>query len=223
MRTTAATGARSKTPSGGSSRSCSALGLPGQVEGRRGSGARRDVRFPALSPGRPRVLTGHANGLITLNVEEADDSLREKIRARRARAVSHAARPLPPRDRPLLLGPPRRRTRRGIEPFRALFGDERADYAAALQRNYEQRPAARLAPTATSAPTPRAIRGRTGRRAGPTTCTWSTASTRRSGFGLAGEDVEADDRALHARRPLRARRCRDADRVPVAGELLGAS
>lgn len=30
--------------------------------------------------GGPRVLTGHADGLITLNVEEADDSIREKTR-----------------------------------------------------------------------------------------------------------------------------------------------
>src|SRR5262249_58070738 len=32
------------------------------------------LRSPAAGP---RVLTGHANGLITLNVEEADDSVRE--------------------------------------------------------------------------------------------------------------------------------------------------
>ena len=35
------------------------------------------LRSPAEGP---RVLTGHASGLITLNVEEADDAKREKIR-----------------------------------------------------------------------------------------------------------------------------------------------
>jgi hypothetical protein len=36
--------------------------------------------FLRSRPGAPRVLTGHADGLITLNAEEADDAKREKIR-----------------------------------------------------------------------------------------------------------------------------------------------
>ncbi len=36
--------------------------------------------FLRSGPGAPRVLTGHADGLITLNAEEADDAKREKIR-----------------------------------------------------------------------------------------------------------------------------------------------
>jgi len=95
------------------------------------------VRSPEKGP---RILTGHANGLITLNVEEADDSKREKTR--------HELRE-PYRT---LLGHFRHEIGHYYwdrlvadtpwhEKFRELFGDERQDYAAALKRNYEQGPA----------------------------------------------------------------------------------
>jgi hypothetical protein len=96
------------------------------------------LRSPAVGP---RVLTGHASGLVTLNVEEADDVKREKIR--------HDLRE-PYRT---LLGHFRHEIghyywdrlvwgTKWLEPFRALFGDERADYAAALKTNYENGPPA---------------------------------------------------------------------------------
>jgi hypothetical protein len=97
--------------------------------------------FLRTPPEGPLVLTGHADGLITLNIEEADDATREKIR--------HDLRE-PYRT---LLGHLRHevghyywdRLISGTawhEPFRALFGDERADYAAALKANYEAGPPA---------------------------------------------------------------------------------
>jgi hypothetical protein len=57
-----------------------ALGLP--VKSKVAEDAKHGLMFDFLrSPQEgPRVLTGHANGLITLNVEEADDAKREKIR-----------------------------------------------------------------------------------------------------------------------------------------------
>ena len=99
------------------------------------------LRSPAEGP---RVLTGHANGLITINVEEADDAKREQIK--------HALRE-PYRA---LVGHFRHEVghyywdrlvwnTRWLEPFRALFGDERASYADALKRNYEQGPPANWA------------------------------------------------------------------------------
>lgn len=89
----------------------------------------------------PRVLTGHADGLITLNVEEADDSVREKTRNEMREPyrtllghfrheVGHYYWDRLVADTPWL------------EKFRALYGDEREDYGAALQRNYEQGPPA---------------------------------------------------------------------------------
>ncbi len=67
-------------------------------------------------------------------------------------ALPHPARSLPSRDRPLLLGS---LVRDGghLDSFRTLFGDERADYAAALDRNYQQG-RRRTGRTITSVPTP---------------------------------------------------------------------
>ena len=82
-----------------------------------------------------KVLTGHDEGLITLNIAEADDVVRERIR--------------------LMMGEPHRtllghfrheighyywdrliRGKKLSQRFRELFGDERADYDEALRRYY---------------------------------------------------------------------------------------
>jgi hypothetical protein len=100
--------------------------------------------FLRSPPDGPRVLTGHANGLITLNIEEADDAKREKIRldlhepyrtllGHFRHEVGHYF-----WDR-LIWGS------EYLEPFRAIFGDERADYAAALKSNYDNGPPANWA------------------------------------------------------------------------------
>ena len=92
--------------------------------------------FRAEAPGQP-VLTGHANGLITINIAEADDAIREQRRANLQEAYR------------TLLGHFRHESghyywdrlvsnREHVEAFRALFGDERRDYSAALQRHYDQ-------------------------------------------------------------------------------------
>lgn len=91
--------------------------------------------------GAPRVMTGHAQGLITLNIEEADDAVRESARAAMhepyrtllghfRHEIGHYYWDRLVRDSPL------------IEEYRKLFGDERADYAGALKQHYEQGPAA---------------------------------------------------------------------------------
>jgi hypothetical protein len=86
-----------------------------------------------------RVLTGHEDGLITLNVEEADDAARERIRQQLHEPYR------------TLVGHLRhevghyywyRLVDRGtnLQAFRDLFGDERANYENALQRHYSQGP-----------------------------------------------------------------------------------
>ena len=89
----------------------------------------------------PKVITGHASGLITINVEEADDAKREAIR----QALHEPYRSLLGHFRHeighyywdrLIWDTP------WLEPFRALFGDERASYAEAIKRNYEDGPPA---------------------------------------------------------------------------------
>jgi len=84
------------------------------------------------------VLTGHDHGLITLSIAEADDAERE---ARRTR-MHEPYRTLLGHFRheighfywdQLIAKDPER-----LEAFRALFGDERADYGQALQRHYQE-------------------------------------------------------------------------------------
>lgn len=91
--------------------------------------------FLADWPGGPQVLTGHQGGTITLNVAEADDD----ERARRRIALGEPYRTLIGHLRhesghfywdQLVQGGAR------LEEFRRVFGDERADYAAALQAHY---------------------------------------------------------------------------------------
>jgi hypothetical protein len=92
-------------------------------------------------PNAPRVLTGHADGVITVNVAEADDAERE-----RRRLQMHE----PYRT---LLGHFRHeighyywdrliRDSDRIGPFRKLFGDDRADYGEALKKHHADGPPA---------------------------------------------------------------------------------
>ena len=80
-------------------------------------------------PDRPRGRHHHAEH------RGGRRSLPGKNPAGDERAVPHARRPFPARDRPLLLGPHRVATRSILDGFRRLFGDERGDYDGAL-RNY---------------------------------------------------------------------------------------
>ncbi len=115
------------------------LGLP--VESKVSENPERGVMFDILrSPEKgPRVLTGHADGLITLNVEEADDSVREKTRQQMHEPyrtlLGHFRHEIGHYywDR-LVAGSP------WLDKCRELFGDDRQDYSAALKRNYEQGP-----------------------------------------------------------------------------------
>jgi hypothetical protein len=122
--------------------SLSRLGLPlvPKSEDSR-TGLAFDIRAP---DGGERVLTGHAEGLITLNLLEADPVAREKMRI----AMKERYR--------TLLGHFRHevghyywerliRDAGNLERFRELFGDERANYADALQCYYGNAEAAQFA------------------------------------------------------------------------------
>jgi len=117
------------------------LGLP--VVPRTGEDAERGIAFDFLRApeGEPTVITGHASGVITLNVEEADDARREAIRTAMGEPyrtllghfrheIGHYYWDRLVRDTPWL------------EDFRRLFGDERRDYGEALRLHYEQGPPA---------------------------------------------------------------------------------
>ena len=116
------------------------LGLP--LENRTGDST-RGLTFDFLAdagPGAAPVLTGHEDGVITINIAEADDAERE----RRRTAMHEGYRTLLGHMRHesghyywdrLIGGTPE------LEEFRSVFGDERADYAAALGVYYERGPA----------------------------------------------------------------------------------
>lgn len=93
--------------------------------------------FLADDPGlEGRILTGHAAGVVTIALIEADDAAREAMRARlgeRYRTLlGHFRHEVGHYYWDILV-----RDGGWTDGFRALFGDERADYAAALQRHYE--------------------------------------------------------------------------------------
>lgn len=91
-------------------------------------------------PGEPAVMTGHAAGTITLNVAEADDDYREKNRESLSEpyrtVIGHIRHELGHYYWDLLV-----RDTAWLEPFRQVFGDERADYGEALKKHYAEGPA----------------------------------------------------------------------------------
>lgn len=118
-----------------------ALGLP--VASRVSEDTERGLAFDLLMdvPDAPPVMTGHHDGLITLNLLEADDAARETVRAQMHEPYR------------TVLGHLRHESGHyywsrlldggaWMEPFRVLFGDERADYGQALQRHHAQGPPA---------------------------------------------------------------------------------
>lgn len=91
------------------------------------------------APGAPKVMTGHDNGLITINLAEADEAERERRRA----ALGEPYR--------TLLGHFRHevghyywdvlvRDGKHLDAFRALFGDDTLDYGEALKAHYARGP-----------------------------------------------------------------------------------
>jgi hypothetical protein len=115
-----------------------ALGLPVKTLTRTPwQDAQRGMAFDFLRTLDPQfpVVTGHAHGVITLDAEEADETIRERNR----KAMNEPYR--------TLLGHMRHEVAhyywdrlvagtQWLEPFRQLFGDERKDYAGALQTHY---------------------------------------------------------------------------------------
>jgi hypothetical protein len=93
-------------------------------------------QFLANSPDGPRVLTGHDNGVITVNIAEADDATREaqrnKLHEPYRTLLGHFRHEIGHYFWMLLIEIPSQQ-----ETFRKTFGDERVDYAASLQRHYE--------------------------------------------------------------------------------------
>ena len=87
------------------------------------------------------MVTGHADGVITLDLAESDDVHRERRRAELGEPyrtlLGHFRHEIGHYYWPILV------ERAGaLERCRALFGDERADYGEALERHYADGPPA---------------------------------------------------------------------------------
>jgi hypothetical protein len=113
------------------------LGLPISVK----SEPPLRFRFLADPPNGPQVITGHSQGVITMNIAEADDVYREQQRVN----FHEPFRTLLGHFRhesahyywdQLIAATPQ------LEAFRRLFGDERQDYAAGLNTYYKSGPPA---------------------------------------------------------------------------------
>jgi hypothetical protein len=89
----------------------------------------------------PPVITGHASGLITINLAEADDSERERQRRQMGEPyrtlLGHFRHEIAHYYWNRLIAESDR-----LQEFRDIFGDERKDYAGALQRHYANGPPA---------------------------------------------------------------------------------
>ncbi|MCJ2182304.1 putative zinc-binding peptidase [Novosphingobium sp. 1949] len=90
----------------------------------------------AENAGTPQVMTGHEAGLITLNLIEADDAQRERIRQSMGEPyrtlLGHFRHEVGHHYWARLVEP----NAQALEEFRRLFGDERIDYQQAIADHY---------------------------------------------------------------------------------------
>jgi hypothetical protein len=104
------------------------LGLPGVDPAR--------LRFDLLSSEHAPVTTGHADGVITVDLAESDDARREQRRVELGEPyrtmLGHLRHEIGHYYQPLLIVDDAQ-----WEACRALFGEERVDYQEALDRHYD--------------------------------------------------------------------------------------
>ena len=93
--------------------------------------------FMKDGPDGAKVFTGHSDGLITINIAEADDPFREKLRKELGETyrtvLGHFRHEIGHYYWDRLI-----RDSRWLPAYRALFGDESIDYGEAVKRHYAQ-------------------------------------------------------------------------------------
>jgi hypothetical protein len=98
-----------------------------------------EFRSQNAAPDGQRVLTGHVNGVITINADEADDAEREKHRRELHEpyrtVLGHLRHEIGHHYWDRLIADTDR-----LAAFRDRFGDERLDYDQALRRHYDAGP-----------------------------------------------------------------------------------
>ena len=110
------------------------LGLPVSP---RDEAAGQGLAFDLLSSAATKVITGHDNGVITLDLAEADDEHREHLRLQLNEPyrtlLGHFRHEIGHYFWPILVDQPD-----VLDACRVLFGDEREDYAAAIKLHYDE-------------------------------------------------------------------------------------
>jgi hypothetical protein len=100
-----------------------------------------ELRFDLLSSRHGPVVTGHSDGLITIDLAESNDAEREQRRAELGESyrtlLGHFRHEIGHYYWSNLIDGSER-----LDGWRELFGDERTDYASALERHYETGPPA---------------------------------------------------------------------------------
>jgi hypothetical protein len=111
------------------------LGLPVRTKAEDPAGGLAFAFLSSQDAAPGPVMTGHANGLITINIDEADASARERMRLDMAEKyrtlLGHFRHEIGHYYWDLLI-----RDGGRLEDFRAMFGDEQEDYATALNDHY---------------------------------------------------------------------------------------
>jgi hypothetical protein len=94
-----------------------------------------ETEFTEPLAGQAQVTTGHANGAITINIAEADDVARARMREQMGEhyrtLIGHFRHEIGHYYWARLI-----ENSNWIDEYRALFGDERADYGQSLQQHY---------------------------------------------------------------------------------------
>ncbi len=108
------------------------LGLPAEP---RREATKTGLAFDLLSSSETKVVTGHDDGIITLDLAEADDEHRERLRLQLSEPyrtlLGHFRHEIGHYYWPLLVRDPDT-----LDACRALFGDDSADYAEAVKAHY---------------------------------------------------------------------------------------
>ncbi len=98
--------------------------------------AGKGLAFDLLSSAETKVITGHDNGVITLDLAEADTQHREHLRLQLSEPyrtlLGHFRHEIGHYFWPVLVNQPD-----VLEACRVLFGDDREDYALAVKRHYD--------------------------------------------------------------------------------------
>lgn len=116
------------------------LQLPLQTKGEAAEqGLAFEFKTQSGEPDAEPVMTGHNNGVITINTAEADDAQRERLRNQLHEPyrtlLGHFRHEIGHYYWDRLIADTQR-----LVPFRELFGDEQRDYGEALQQHYENGP-----------------------------------------------------------------------------------